>query len=931
MANQNAASYQFVRGKCTVKQLGLLLMTLFLINKVCAAQTEISDYEKALKLYNKGQFSEAEIVVKNSLLDHPNYLPARLLLGQALLKQGKLAAAEKELTLSANLRADSHIVVLPLVETKLLLNKPSDAIVLFEQFPSLSRTLQYYLLQGNTLKALNQFEQAEISYHSALAIEPNDTATLTALADLFYRQEHYQHALQELDKAIQSNAFYTPALLLKAEILKQEKKFQDAALQYTTILAKHPNNHQALFGQASVFLAQEQLEDAILLSTKLRELAPNDPYAKLLHSSLLTLQGNTIQGKQMLADIQQQILNLSDKQRNEKEVLLLSGSVDFINQNFQQARIKLQRYIQMYGEHIIVRRHLANIALRENDIRQAELHITKALDIDADEIEVQLLASLIFKQTRSSSEYLSYVAGMFQTHKENELIKDQYISALIEAGQYEQAKALLTQGQNNLANQTLLGFVLLQQGQLKQAGKISQELLNRYPNKIEVLQLAGELSLKLGRRDDAISIFKQAIVLDEKFRPALLALAGIALNDNNLKKAESYYQHILNFYPDDPDVLQLYAKLAIDKKQPELAIKLLTGLPTTILLNKQTQTALLSLYLSTNQLELAQQAADRLKSIDPFNQEYLLARSQMEHRLGHQEKAQKTLKVLFGLVYDEVAKLEKVASLQLNFGDAQAAAKTIERAADISGTVNAFLAARLALIRENYDAVDQAVAEALRSEKSLPWLELQVYSLMAQNKSETALPLLEALYSDSPTRHHLQLLAQLYATLSKQEPLKQLLADWLVANPTDTWATAQLSSLYEKTSNQRAAIKLLESYPNLNRQPLFLNNLANLYREIDTKKALSLANRAYRLLPDFAPINDTLGWMLVRQGKYEQGLSYLREATTRDSNNATYFYHLAITLAKLGRMEEAQQTAIIAKQLKVDHKLLGELTELLSN
>lgn len=914
-----------------MKQLSVLVFSLILVSKACFAEATLSHYEKALALFNEQKFADAEIVVKNSIQENPNYLPARLLLGKTLLQQGKIDAAEKELTLSLNLRADSDIVVLPLIDTKLLLNKPQEALSLFEQYQHLSRDAQYYLLKGNTYKALDQLASAEESYQSALAINSKDIKTLTALSDLFYQQRDVKKALQYVDQALLVSPLYTPALLLRAELFKETKKFQDAANQYQSILASEPNNKQALFGQASVLLAQNQLDDALLLSTKLRQLAPNDPYAKLLHSSLLTLQGDSTQGKQILADIQQQILGLSDQQRSEENVLLLSSSVDFLNGNFQQARIQLQRYLQNYGEHLIVRRHLATIALRENDVKQAEFHINKALDINEDDVEVQLLASAIFKQTLSPHDYLSFVTNTYQEHKENQLVKEQYIAALIEAGEYQQAQALLSQQSDSLATKTLLGFVLLQQADYQQATKISQDLLNRYPNKVEVLQLAGELSLKIGQREDAIALFKQAIVLDEKFRPALLALAGISLNEQKLKQAESYYQHILNFYPEDADVLQLYADLAITQQQHQLAIKLLMSLPESIRDNKQTTGALLSLYLTTNQLDLAQGAAEQLKKIDPFNQEYLLARSQLEKQQGDINKAQKTLKVLFGLVYDEIIKLEHVASLQLDLGDDEAAAKTIERASDLSGHANDYLNARLALIREDYAAVDQAVSEALQGDdKNQAWLELQIYSLMAQQQQAAALPLLESLYSDSASRKYLQLLAQLYAALNKKDELQQLLSIWLTNNPQDTWATAQLSSLFEKSGNITAAIKILESYPQVNSQPLFLNNLAALYQSTDLKKASRYAYKAHQLLPNFAPINDTLGWTLVLQNKPEQGLSYLREAISRDSTKATYHYHLAITLEKLGRLDEAKQTALNAQRLNAEHHLLSAIQHLLT-
>ena len=182
-----------------VRTIGFALVFL---SASCFAEADGSDYEKALVLFAEDKFAEAEISVKNSLQENPNYLPARLLLGNILLAQGQLEAAEKEFTLSITMRADSYIVVLPLVETKLLLDKPQEAIDLLAKYQQLKGEKTYFLLQGNALKALEQYKEAGKAYQLALDLHGDSAVVYTAVADLAYKMGDATLAVSKADSAL---------------------------------------------------------------------------------------------------------------------------------------------------------------------------------------------------------------------------------------------------------------------------------------------------------------------------------------------------------------------------------------------------------------------------------------------------------------------------------------------------------------------------------------------------------------------------------------------------------------------------------------------------------------------------------------------------------------------------------------------------------
>jgi len=920
-----------------------LVITTVLYSASCYAEQANNAYENSLSLLQQGKLNEAEIAVKNSIQQRPNYLPARLLLGDILLQKGQPQSAEKELTIALALQADSFAVVIPLVEAKLFLYKHQEALTLLNEYPQLATERKYFLLQGNAYKALTQLELAKKSYQQSLYIHGETISLFTAMADLAFKEGELSEALDFVNKALstplkpnesQENKQYLGPKVLKAEILKNTKKFAQATAIYDEILQKDTTHKQALFGKANIFIEQNKLNEALMFTLSLRENYPNDPYVKLLHSSILALKGEGKKARSLLRNIQQQFLNLPSEKQHEPEVLLLSANVDFINKNYFQAKKKFTEYISEFGENAAVRRNLATIALRNNKFDIAQQHIDITLKLEPNSADITLLASYIYQKQLPVKDFIIFLASSHIKFPENNLLRDQYINTLVGEGLYEKAELLLNkiEGNSAIASKTLLGFLQLQSGKLEQATITTQELLNQYPNKIEILQLAAELSLKLGKPEDAKKLLSQCLVLDEKFRPALLSLAGINLNENKLKQTEQYYQQLLTFYPMDSQALQLYADLAIKQQQYNLAIKLLTAINKSHPHYLATQKALLSLYMKTNKFVQAKELIGTLLKEDAFDQELLLTKSKLEKQQGQFVIARKTLKVLFGLIYDEAAKIERVTLLQLDLDDIESAKRSIDRIAQLTNNnVPDYIQARYALTTNDLERAKTLIKRQLaNNEDTLKWQELDVYYSLANKDITKAIKQLQPLFDQHQRRSHLQLLSQLYLQSKQTDKVVALLSRWIKTQRHDSWAFTQLANIAEQTNNPALAIKTYEAFPYLEQQPIFLNNLANLYQQTDKTKALIYARSAHKLLPEFAPINDTLGWLLVLNGQNQQGLSYLREAVARDARNANYHYHLAYTLAVLKRTALAKVSLLQAQEIDKNHPLNEKIKELLS-
>jgi len=95
------------------------------------------------------------------------------------------------------------------------------------------------------------------------------------------------------------------------------------------------------------------------------------------------------------------------------------------------------------------------------------------------------------------------------------------------------------------------------------------------------------------------------------------------------------------------------------------------------------------------------------------------------------------------------------------------------------------------------------------------------------------------------------------------------------------------------------------------------------YHSDDYDEAARLIRKALDLEPDSAAIMDSWGWVLHRQGRHEEGLTWLERAWA-DVKDAEIALHIAEVLAALGRCEEADEMLAEAEALDDDHQLLKD-------
>lgn len=869
-------------------------------------------YERALQFQQQKQLKQAEIELKNSLQQDSEFLPARLLLGQVLLQDGQWAGAEKELQLALAGGAALEPLLYQLGRAMLAQQKADETRLLLAGYPQLQQQSEYLLLQAGYLKASFQYDQAHTVYQQLLKqslTEPLASEAWYEMADLQFRQQDYPASLQSVEHVSSHSDFAARASYLRARLFITQQQPAKAMQIYTQLLEKDPDDAIALIGQAQLLLQQGQTKDALALVTRFRDQNPNNPYGQLLHASILGQLGDDRSQSRMLKQIQQQLTTLSTEQRESEEVLMISALLDFSDGRFEQTISKLSRYQKLYPANVQASQLLAQSYLQLADYRGAEKHIQQAIQLNPNDPALQLIAAAIARAQRDVNaevQLLTTARAQFPQHQE---VKKAYLQALLRAGQSSKARELLHSQDNatELSDQLLLGYLLLENQQLNEAQVSANALLKSNPDKVEVFQFAGDVAAKSADAALAAQFYQQVLHLDPHYKPTLLSLASLALQQQDWSQASHYYQQILAQTPDDSLVLQLMADAAIRSQQPAQAIAYLEKLASDDPKLASARLALLELYVQTAQQDKATQLAAVLTEELDIRPELYFAKARIALLKQDQKAVMHNTDILYGLWYDAPKQLVSLATLQLDNQDVMGLRKTLSRLGQFNEQQAqvTMLQARLALAQQQ---PKQGLALLNQLEKqqgrNAAIDELKAHLLLADGQLALAAPLFESLYRQSGAIEHL--LPLLRSKQSDPQYVNTQLRAWLQKHPSDLSATLLLAEQLQRAGLPDAAIEVYQQSTLLQSQPVLLNNLAALLLPDQAAEAVVHAKKAHELMPDQPDISDTYGYSLVLTGEPAAGLGVLRNAEIRRPESALLQLHIADALQRLQRADEAK-------------------------
>jgi putative PEP-CTERM system TPR-repeat lipoprotein len=921
-----------------------LAVTSMLTFSSASVATTSEDYEKALSSFNKNEYDEAYIHLKNSLQKDPENLAAKLLMGEILLINGYLTAAEMEFVEALEMGADINLLAEPLGNTWLFLNKYKE-IVEFTNLERLSGDAEreWLLIRATACLRLEDEACALRDYNTIVKRSPNFVPAINGLASIALQNEELAKAESLINNAISLEPENAITWRLKGQLAYRQGNTDAATAHLQKALSFNRDDPIALRNLVDLYLEAKDYDTAKLFVDEIIEDTPNDPLAILLNSWLQSRDSEQAIDNTKLKELNEFMAQLDPELITSQPMLLyISGLTNFFNNNMETAAKDFNAYLQKEPDDLQAVLMLSQVYIATQQDKQAlgllERH-QSALMSDVD--SALLLGDLFIRQKKAfkAERLLSDLEMQFPNEGKLQLFKIKLMAA---RGKQQQALDIL---ESNLENYTEnAGFLFtyslmnLQAGEFDNALKGAELLSSIFPEEAEVYNLKAGILIRQGQLDQAKLNIEKALKANPTLFPAKFNLAATESRLGNVEASNKLVEELLQLSPQHNETLLLKAFNLTREGEIEEAKQIYLDILTLTPSNVGARERLSRLYQQQGDTKSALYHLDLLLKDDFDNSDFLLRKAQLLLAANRMADAQKALSIVKNFINEEPDKLLTYSDLMRTIGDNDAAKGAMETAYSVSNN-NTFVTLRyvsLLLDLQDNNKAASLLTSVPNTQRQNPVYFFLKGRLAANNgNSGTAVKhYQEALKVDS---RFAQAFIAIYNYALNEEHVETFLntARDLVKKDDSNLLAKNLLAQY--LFFIREFDESIQLYQSLIEEPGLLNpaeahnRLALMTMDRSLEEAKAYAVKAYELQPTSARVLDTFGHIKALEGDYEGSLKMLRDAFSRDASNPNIRYHLGFTLAKLKRIDEAKKELEFAVNVERPFFLRPKAQELLDS
>lgn len=889
---------------------GAVALTLVLASGCSRDSDPASVIADARELIAAGKPGEAHVRLKK-LLSEANTPAARVLLARIALDNGDYRGADSELAAlqPADLedpealavrswtdlgfgyhdkvlqRLDSTQVQLPPVElarlraTALRLGgAPADALpMLRETIAKHPDDSKLVVELASTLGAIGNLSQAEHELTEFLKTHANDADALNARGELRLRAGSAAKAIEDLEAALATAPPSWPLVnRITAELLLGDATLalgdiEKAKERVAALTKSYPAALGTQLLTARVAIMDGRPGEAAETLQKISASAPADP----------RIQGMLI------------------------EALLRSG-------NKARAAALLERRVQMNPGDTQARRVLAELLMQQSRPDRVIELLGEAPDtvVAAEADEDSLLSVARLAQERAGAA-ITNLEGQLAKNPTDEKARVELANAYLQNGQAMRGLTTLdareTTSPEAIGVRLAINFALAND---REVNRVVTSLLDDPNTDVSKLIAASDAAQRAGRNEVAGPLVERAFEREPKNPDVLLRRANLDFLEGRHDRAASALATLVELKPEDARARIATARVAEAKGDVDGARSALHAAIQADPKAIESALMLASLELRAEEPQAAAAVFDRMIAGAPQDGAAANAAGAVLLRAKRNEEA----RTRFGQAVEQNGTNARyrfnLGRAQFLAGDRAAAAQSFAQAAKLEPDwVDANMAAvRLALELKQPAAAEQIAQSMVERSPKEPraWLLLGDSQMMAGRGTE-AMGSFARSYALQPSsaaavREHLARVA------SKAARPELPLLNWLAREANDINVRRRLADFYQQTGAAQAATEqfeiLVKAAPN---DVGALNNLAWLLAERDTKRAEVLARRATAIVPQQAAIADTLGWVLIKAGKFAEAAEVLKRAAEGLPQDRSVRYRYALASARAGDTATARR------------------------
>ena len=484
---------------------------------------------------------------------------------------------------------------------------------------------------------------------------------------------------------------------------------------------------------------------------------------------------------------------------------------------------------------------------------------------------------------------------------------------------------------------------------------------------VDIARQATRVGYSFGFNDEALLAAERWLELDEDSDEALLYVAQLQLRLGDMRAARRNFKKLIERGDEEADVRLLSLVQVLSEEDPEAADEVMRWLAKPYKKSAFAQYATAVLAMQAGDTDYAEERALRAIELDPewtkakllYARTMLLAGRQDEaidytaRLIGDDPDPDPDARMELALMMmtagrddDALSQINQILLEQPSRADAlrmmaiinfrlenldAAWADFQDLLASGRFTMDAlYYLARIADIREEHERALRLYSQ-VKSGPNAVISQRRASALTAfeMEDPQGALQQLEEFGNNSPS-HAIDMVlarAQLLASLDRHDEALDLYDRYVMYRPDDESALLgrgelllRMGRLDDAIEQYRAAAQRWpESAMSLNALGYTLADRTDEYREAE-----KLIRKALEYDPDSPAIIDSLGWVLYKQGEYEQALAELQRAYERLDDHEVAA-HIVEVLDALGRRDEALQVLEDAESRHTDSELLDDV------
>lgn len=898
-------------------------------------------YEDALARFERKDYVGTEIQLKNALQLNPRYLPGQVLLGKAQLSLGKSIDAEKSLKSALQLGVDRSEVTHLLAQAYFDQSKFKNVIELDPAGLIPKVKIDLLTLRAYAQIELGNFQDASRTVDAMRQVDAHASGIPTALATILLRQDKLAEAKKQADLAISLAPRDAKAWNLRGTIAHAMGDAKGALADYAQSLQLEPAFSEPRIARAALLLDQARNKEALAELDQLQGLAKKDPRASYLRAVYYAKLQDAPKVREALQETTRGIdaIPLEALSRH-PQFLLIGGLAHNSLQSREKAQQYLQHFLAVSPNHAGARKVLAALLITDRNFVKAISTLEplqKTSPNDPYTLSLLATANMGLGQHQAATRLMEQAVA---ANSDAPQLRASLGFSILGGGDVDNGIDQLRHAFQSDPNQTHAGIAIaileMKRGQPKAALEIANKLVERQPKNPLLQNLLGAIKAATDNRAGSRAAYEKAIQLDPSYDPPRLNLARLELVEGKYDAARAQLQAILKRDEKQTQALLELARVENAAGRRDEAVRHLEKIRALSPRDMEAAIGLMDLYIARKNLEKVIQLIKEMEPQTTGHFSGLAALGRGYLALAEKNKAIATFGRMTDAAGNDPAKHSEIASYHLAANNLAGARQSLSKALSIAP---GYVAAEAQLIALDLTQGDIAMAEQRlrgirsRSPDDTVTDRLQGDVAMAKKAYAEAIGAYQSAHAKQKQTDSLIRLTQAFQQNGNNPKALELLAAWGKTHPNDETAAKALAEAQLRANNPKAARQTYESVLKINPNDLTaLNNLAFLLAKDKDPNALVIAEKAYRIAPEDASINDTLGWVLLSSGQPDKALHYLREARLRNPQSGEIRYHLAFALTQLGKRDEARKELEPAfngnpfESQDAARKLLGELS-----